>query len=115
MPKFVNLTPHALSLYTTEGVRDIPASGRLCRVKTRPEFLQVVDGMPVYTDAFDGIEDLPDPEVGIVFLVSGLVLTAMKDAGIKRSDVLAPGTGPLDGAIRDHTNRVTGVTRLKAA
>ena len=49
------------------------------------------------------------------YVVSGLIQSALRAQGIYRSDVLAPGTGPNDGAVRcPHTGQVRGVTRLLA-
>jgi hypothetical protein len=44
-----------------------------------------------------------------MYIVSGMVLSALYGT---RPDVLAPGTGPNDGAIRDASGRIVAVTRL---
>jgi len=53
-----------------------------------------------------------DPEPGLVYIVSAMVGAALREAGVSRPDVLCPGTGPQDGAIRDPEGRIQAVTRL---
>lgn len=113
--QFVNLTPHTITLFTPQGVEEIPASGNLCRVRTGSVKVSEVSALPVYRDTFESPEGLPEPRSGVIYVVSGVVLAALKAAGIERTDIVAPGTGPLDGAVRDDRNRVVGVTRLKTA
>ena len=45
-------------------------------------------------------------------MVSGFVLAHPSVAG--RSDVVGPGTGPADGAIRNEKGQIVAVTRLIA-
>ncbi|RME25645.1 MAG: hypothetical protein D6800_07370, partial [Candidatus Zixiibacteriota bacterium] len=59
--------------------------------------------------ALGDVEGLPDPQDGTVYLVSSMVLSAVRG----RRDVVAPDTGPT--AIRDETGRITAVTRLVVA
>lgn len=111
--QLVNLTPHPLNLYTVgDGVVELPVSGTLARVRSTSVFVGEAGGMPVYETAFDAVEGLPEPSEGVLFITSSLVLRALTSAGIKRPDVLAPGTGPNDGPIRDQNGRIVGVTRL---
>ena len=78
--KFINLTPHTITLndgssFPTEGnarVARFNAYG-ICRVK------------------HGEIKDLPEPEANTTFIVSAMVLAAAKEKG--REDVVAPATG----------------------
>ena len=111
----VNLTPHDIILRhpDVEGITVIPKSGAVARVTTVAGKATVVEGIPcpVYTaDAVGGVENVPPFEQGTWLLVSGLVGSAL--AGT-RSDVLVPGTGPKDGAIRNEKGWIVAVTRLK--
>lgn len=110
--QLINMTPHALNLYTTEGVVELPVSGQLARVRSSSVFVGEAGGMPVYENAFSDVEGLPEPQDGVIYVTSSLVLKALASAGISRPDVLAPGTGPNDGAVRDASGRIVGVTRL---
>jgi hypothetical protein len=42
-----------------------------------------------------------------------MVGDAMKQKGLVRPDVLVPGTGPGDGAVRNDKGHIVAVTRLK--
>jgi hypothetical protein len=85
--KFVNLTPHEINL--NDG-RKFPPSGTVARVSTSySEFDQngvseVIFGVPI---------GLPEEEEGTLFIVSGLVASAMKG---KRNDLVSPATGHPD-------------------
>ena len=98
----VNLTPHSLTLRAPDGTDTvIPASGMVARVGNTPGVAtgQLVCGVPVKgADQTGEVEGLPEPQKGTVFLVSGFVGAAL--AGTGRQDVLVPGTGPRDGAVR---------------
>ena len=114
----VNLTPHDIVLVGSETMGTVPSSG-VCRVATTPGALTDVPGIPVPVagaPTFGAIEGLPSPVEGTVFIVSGMVASALVQQGIRnRPDVLVPGTGPNDGAVRDAEGRIVGVTRLVRA
>ena len=57
------------------------------------------------------IEGLPEPQEGVIYIVSALVA----QQAIGRADVFGLGTGPLDGAIRDEKGHVVAVTSLVQA
>jgi hypothetical protein len=57
------------------------------------------------------IEGLPEPEEGTIYIVSALVA----QRAIGRADVFCPGTGPLDGCVRDEHGHVVAVTSLVQA
>ena len=110
--ELVNLTPHALSLYTPAGVKEIPASGQLARVRASSEVVAELEGLAVARPTFEGLTGLPEPRPNTVYVVASLVLTALRAEGTHRPDIVAPGTGPNDGAIRDSAGRVVGITRF---
>ena len=114
----VNLTPHPIVLVGSETMGTVPSSG-VCRVACTPGTLTHVPGIPVPVaepTTFGAIEGLPSPVDGTVFIVSGMVASALVSQGIRnRPDVLVPGTGPQDGAVRDAEGRIVGVTRLVRA
>jgi hypothetical protein len=54
-------------------------------------------GIPIYgPTAYGQPEGLPDPESGTLYIVSALLASRVP----QREDVVYPGTGPNDGAIR---------------
>lgn len=108
----INLTPHVINFYGLDGnlIESIPSSG-VARVMSTPGALKNI-GLPIPVASpteYGAVEGLPEPQDGVVYIVSTLVAQA-----VKRPDVLSPGTGPNDGAIRDDQGRIAGVTRLVA-
>lgn len=131
MLNFVNLTPHAL---TVEGIGTIEPSGTIARcavVRTgapaliRAWFDQASGsetpvptegGLPlpvrVVAQTMGEVVGLPAPAHQTVFIVSGMVLDAVKASGTGRAgrDVFAPDTGP--DAIRNDKGHITAVRGL---
>lgn len=139
--KLVNLTPHAIVLRSApvtccdgwqgmdcvlcggQGIycppdTTIPPSGVIARVSTTPGKPEVVEGVPVpvYSPSrFGSVTGLPsDHSDNTLYIVSGIVLSAASSllndlAGPK---LVAPGTGPNDGAIRNDKGQIVAVTRL---
>lgn len=110
--QLVNLTPHPITIYSPTGIHTIPTSGQLARVRTTSTPAGELGGVAIVRPTYGAIEGLPEPDNSTVYIVSGLVLSALASSGSQRSDVVAPGTGPQDGAIRDGSNRIAGVTRF---
>lgn len=108
----VNLTPHAIVLRDAHGTdHTIEKSGVVARVTASAGEPVTVEGIPVPVApavVFGAVEGLPAPCAGTVYIVSGLVGGCC--AG--RSDVLVPGTGPADGAVRNEKGHIVAVTRL---
>lgn len=120
MGQIVNLTPHPIRLRAANGAEtEVPPSGTVARVASRPAWdARAVPGLPVPVQGapqWGTIEGLPAPRDGAVYLVSALVLEAVRASGAHRPDVMAPATGPQDGAVRDDAGRIVAVTRLTAA
>ena len=106
-----NLTPHPLVLLCVTGTQRVPQSGNIARVRHEQVPLDSVDGIPVYTTEYKDIEGLPEPVEGVTYIVSSLIQHALKQAGINRPDVLSPGTGPNDSAVKEQ-GKIVAVTRL---
>lgn len=88
MKKFINLTPHIIRMndgreYPTEGVARVTTS----YTEFENDIAKVI---------FGDIVGLPDPQDGVVYIVSALVAQAAD-----RSDVVSPATGHPD-AIREN-------------
>lgn len=84
-----NLTPHQLDLLDADGnhVKSVDPSGDVARVdQTRTRTGDVV-GIPTYRTSFGDVTGLPDPKDDTIYVVSGLVLSAVDG----RDDVYAPG------------------------
>lgn len=113
--KLVNLTPHALNLHHPSvpgSVLMVPPSGTVarCREVVQPRGTIEVDGYTVTLVAktFGQIENLPDPEDGVIYVTSALAAQAAWAIG--RRDVVCPGD-----PVRDSDGRVVGATSLCVA
>lgn len=119
--KIVNLTPHPISFLVNEQTgecRKIGPSGIIARAGTRRVPTRDVNGLRVVMQVLGAPEELPEPEEGTIFIVSGIALQAMKEQGENDRDVscrvgrdvFAPDTGP--DAIRDHNGQIVAVRGL---
>lgn len=140
VPKYVNLTPHAIKLYRLGSGADdipfaeIPAAGAAARVaevdaEVSKEWLSTdlvyrgPDGqvgwwpeenyqlaVPVVLRSYAAILDLPEPVENTLYIVSLPVLQAL---GGTRGDVVCPDSGPGRwGAVRDEKGQILGVRRF---
>ena len=101
MTKIVNLTPHDITI--TDGPT-FPPSGTVARVSVQQVDAGAINGIPVKTQTFGDIVDLPAPQDGTVFIVSAIVLAAAKAVG--RTDVVAPDTS---NAVRNDQGHIVSV------
>lgn len=109
-PALVNLTPHPVLLWTdSAGTVRLPPSGRVVRCHTEPDHLLgtvQVDGHPVplvINNVTPAVPGLPEPEEGVLFVVSRLVALATPH----RRDMVFP-----HDPVRDHTGRTSGCRAL---
>lgn len=118
--KLVNLTPHEIGLaLEDQGVFVVvPPSGTVARVASTPGAAGRIPGVPVPVmgrQVWGAVTGLPDPVEGVTYIVSAIVLG--RPECLDRDDVVGPGTGPNDGAIRfppghPRAGQVEAVTRL---
>lgn len=108
----VNLTPHALTLVTPSGAVTIPPSGTVARVAEEvvPAGTISIEGaeIPLVVKRFGEVVGLPEPEPGVLYIVSALVFTAAVAAG--RTDVACPGE-----PVRNDAGQVVGARSLCVA
>ena len=64
-----------------------------------------INGIPLYSIEYK-LPQLPEEQKGVYYIVSSIVLSALKMHGIKRYDIIAPDT---NRAIRDEKGRIIGV------
>jgi len=110
--KVVNLTPHEITVEAGDGTRTFPPSGKVARVENVADKFGIVslslDNELAWVTYKPGrVEGLPKPKPNTIFLVSAMVLAAVKG----RDDLYAPDTGP-ESAIRDEAGRIIAVRRL---
>lgn len=102
----INLTPHPVRLVRREGekwvtVREWPKPSPdtpLPRLVEEVEDGGVIDGViPIKNKRFGKCENLPEPQPGTYYIVSGLVAQALR-----RPDLLVPNT------VRDEKGQIIG-------
>jgi len=110
--RFVNCTPHAINILREDGsIMTVESSGVVVRVETTQEIVGNIDGVPVVRTVFNNVT-LPEPQDGVVYIVSTVVLQALQQMGICRDDLVAPDTGP-QSAVRDGTGQIVAIRRFQ--
>jgi len=89
----------------------VESSGVVVRVETTQEIVGNIDGVPVVRTVFNNVT-LPEPQDGVVYIVSTVVLQALQQMGICRDDLVAPDTGP-QSAVRDGTGQIVAIRRFQ--
>ena len=92
--EFINCTPHAL---TIEGLGTLAPSGVTPRCAAMRVKVAPVGGVRISSLILGDVTGLPVPVEGVCYVVSTLVLSALKGV---RKDVYAPDTGP--DAVREN-------------
>lgn len=99
----INLTAHTINEVTT-GV-SIPPSGRVARVKASSRKVNEFLGYPIFESTFGQVEGLPEPEEGVMYIVSALCINACPE----RDDLLAPGN-----VLRNEHKEIVGCVGFRA-
>lgn len=112
----INLTPHPIVIRAVGGADTViapdPAGPARISSTTGQDVTPSGCPVPVFSaPVWGAVTGLPAPEDGVLLVVSSLVAARCPD----RDDVVSPGTGPADGAIRDESGRIVAVTRLVRA
>jgi len=97
---FVNLTPHAIVVV---GGPTIPPSGKLARCVSSSVSVGEHAGVSLCRTSYGAVDGLPDPEAGVIYIVSALVRAAVPH----RADVASPGE-----LVRDAAGSVIGCKGL---
>jgi hypothetical protein len=104
-----NLTPHDVAIHTIQGIRVIPPSGMVARVRTKRLLRQAVEidcsRIPLSEVESLAVDGLPPAEDGVLLLVSTFVAQHPSVRG--REDVASP---DLHSAIRDNNGNVVAVS-----
>jgi len=103
----INLTPHDITVRVGNVDTVFPKSGTVARVSQVSDYLFGINGIPTFTNKFGDVIDIPEQGSAkdTVYLVSGLVLSAVAD---KRADCIAPKTDST--AIRNEAGHIVAVT-----
>jgi len=109
MTKIINLTPHTITIQTDSKTYNVEPSGTVARVEQLPKGVGYVGdaGITYVKYEYSDVKDLPDPQPNTIYLVSGMVLAAVKN----RDDVYAPDTSPRS-VVRDEKGNIIAVKNL---
>lgn len=115
--KMINLTPHPIMVAIgppgLESWLEIAPSGRRLIVKGSSDPVDDYAGIPTVLKTTNGVqgiaEELENAPEGSSFIVSGLVLKTLKEAGVRRDDIFSPGTAPEDNPIRGEDGNIVAV------
>ena len=99
---FKNLTPHTINVVDASGASmlTLPASGSVARCRATATETERVDGVPVFKTVDGEVEGLPEPQNGVLYVVSALVREAVKAT---RTDVVSPAE-----FVRDAEGKILG-------
>lgn len=100
--KIVNLTPHAINVVNGENIETFEPTGTVARCTVTSIESGNVNGIPTFREVTGVVVDLPEPQVGTLFIVSRIVFEAAKD----RTDLISPITSR---AVRDDNGNIIGV------
>ncbi len=103
--KFINLTPHTITIIGKVGNIVVPPSGVIARCKVTEETVAEIDCIEVVKTTYGEVEGLPEKEDNTVCLVSGFVMNALKGSG--RYDVMKP-----YDFVRDEAGNIIGCRKL---
>lgn len=110
--QLVNLTPHTINLVAEDGTQLLSLESQgIARVASTTEivgYLQV-DGVavPQTHTTFGEVEGLPEQAPGVGYVVSNMIISALAQQGIHRTDLFTPGL-----QVRDEQGRVIGCRSL---
>ena len=119
MTQIINLTPHQIRVQIADNVDvTIPTSGTVARVATaataaEPVYLGIAL-VQTQVVTYGKVAGLPEESEDMVYIVSGIVLNALREQGETRLDVVAPATGPSDGVVRDESGQIMAVSKFNA-
>lgn len=103
--RFVNLTPHAINIITSDRqpIATFESEG-VARVATKSVQTGEIDGVPIFETQYGQMEGLPEPQTNVFYIVSMLC----KQACPKRKDLLIPSQ-----LIRDEKGQPVGCLGLE--
>ena len=106
--EIINLTPHDVKLFVDGKEHVFPKSGTIARVNSTSQPFRGINGLPVNRTIYGEVENLPEPQPGVIYIVALLVAQVL---GNSRVDIVCPDTGP-DSVVRDDKGLITGVKRF---
>lgn len=106
--KLINLTPHDVVIKDKTGktYKTILPDSVWARVDIDTEVIGEVCGVPLVQTKYNGVYGLPEPQDGVMYIVSHIVMQACPE----RTDLVRPDTGPT--CFRKPNGYISGVQQL---
>lgn len=112
----INLTPHVIRVRIDESNEAAPLESDIViapttpavRLETKSVVVGEVNGIPIKSTVFGDIQNLPDPEDGVVYVVS--LPVAQRAAQLGRTDVVSPNTAPKQDIRYPDGHKLKGLT-----
>jgi hypothetical protein len=101
--RFVNLTPHDVTVVSGGKIKKYIRDGTVARVTETVTLAFSIDDCDINDVVFGEVVGLPAPTDGVCFIVSAMVKEAVKKSGSGRNDCVSPGN-----LIRDEKGEVIG-------
>ena len=103
--KIINKVPHAILLLNSDKTvkKVFPRSNGMVRVVEETIDYGFLGDIPITATRYLGVEQLPDEEEGVHYIVSSMVMAALPT----RKDFLVP-----KGIVRDSEGNIIGCTSL---
>lgn len=89
--RFVNLTPHDVTVSSCGKIKKYVKDGNVARVSETVTLAFTIDDCDISDVVFGDIIGLPAPVKGVYFIVSAMVKEAVKKSGSGRNDCVSPG------------------------
>jgi hypothetical protein len=88
--RFVNLTPHKVNVVTPDGKEYEFASEGVARIdETGYQVVRKHAGIEIRVTQYGGVVGLPEPQAGVLYIVSSMVRDRLPD----RLDLVSPDSG----------------------
>ena len=113
MTKLINLTPHAIRIRLDESNEAVPLESDIvieptlpaARVRMESVVVSHINDIPVKMSKFSEVENLPEPQDDIVYVVSMVVAQRAN-----RSDVVGANTAPKEDIRYSEGHKLAGLT-----
>lgn len=106
--EFVNLTPHEIIIIQGNEEYKIKPSGNLARLRYNVNKTTKIGGFKLVEFDNEVITGVPKPDDGKVFIVSSVIMQALRTNGLLRLDIVSPDTSRYS-AVRDKTGNIIAV------
>lgn len=107
----INMTPHTINIFNAAGeeVMKVPSSGEIARLSVKRVKTAEVDGVEFYATEFGEPSPLPEMASDVIYIVSALYASGLREKVGSRPDVFIPGEGK-----RNEAGQVVGCIGLSA-